>query len=350
MADASEAARDVPALIADGHRSFKLFTTYPAVRLGDAEILDVLWAAREGGGALVCVHAENDAMIAWSTARLRGQGRTDPAAHAVSHHRLAEIEALGRMARLAELTGQPVMLFHVSTAEGAEVVRAARGRGAPIWAETCPHYLLMTEAALSGDRMRAIGAMCSPPQRLPADQAALWRALALGDLQLVTSDHAPYALDAGGKLAHGADAPFDRIANGLPGLRTRLPLMWDACAARGIAAEDFVRWTATAPAAIFGLAGKGRIAPGHDADIAIWDPDARVTLADGPEEGGAGYTPYAGRAVTGWPRAVVVGGAVIVEDGALTDAARPGRGRRLPMALSAAMRPAAPAPGSAARL
>ena len=346
-AAAPNLAEDLPALIAAGHRSIKVFTTYPAVRLGDAEILDVLWAAR-AGGALVCAHAENDGMIEWSARMLRAAGRGEPAAHAAAHHRLAEIDALERIARLAELTGQPVMLFHVSTAEGAAIVRAARGRGAPVRAETCPHYLLLTEAALHGPRQQAAGALCSPPLRAEADQDALWRALALGDLQLVTSDHAPYRLDASGKFAHGADAPFERIASGVPGLRARLPVMFDACARRGVPAEDFVRWTSTAPAAIFGLTGKGCLAPGADADVTIWDPARRVTL-DAEGEGGAGYTPYAGRQVTGWPETVLSRGEVIVEGGALTEGARAGRGRRVPMAPSPAMRAVPPALGSAGR-
>lgn len=328
---------DLPALIAEGHRSIKVFTVYDKVRLGDEPILDLLWCARDHG-ALVCVHAENDGLIRWMTRRLVDGGRTAPRYHALSHPRAAEAEALHRMAIFAAFTGQPVMLFHISTAEGAAVVRSAQAAGAPVLAETCPHYLFQTEAVLAGDGPTAAGMICSPPQRTEADQAALWQALDDGTLALVSSDHAPYRLDASGKFAHGADAPFPRIANGMPGLTARLPLMFDAMVTRGrLGLDRFVALTATAPADIFGLTGKGRIAPGADADIAIWDPDKTVTFSDDTVQDNTGYTPWAGRSVTGWPVTVIARGEVVVQDGAVT--ARPGRGRRIAMARSPAMTP-----------
>jgi dihydropyrimidinase len=329
---------DIARLVGEGHRSVKVFTTYDKVRLDDLSILKVLETAREGG-ALVCFHAENDGLIRWATERLLAAGDTAPRFHALSHPRLAEIEALERICRFAEATGQPVMLFHVSTREGVEIVRAARGRGAPVWAETCPHYLFMTEADLDRPGMEAAALLCSPPQRQTEDQEALWRGLALGDLQLVTSDHAPYRMDASGKFAHGEAPPFNRIANGMPGLELRLPLMFDAMVAGGrLGAEKFVELTATAPAALFGLAGKGRLDPGYDADVAIWNPDARRLLGENDLHDNVGYNPFAGREITGWPETVLSRGEVIVRGGALQ--ARPGRGRRVVMECSPAMRPA----------
>ena len=138
---------DLPALINAGHRSIKIFTTYDMVRLTDADILATMDVAR-AHGAMVCFHAENDAMIRRATAHLLAEGKTAPKYHAQSHPRAAEIEALGRICHFAELTGQPAMLFHVSTTEGVDVIRAAKARGAPVWAETCPHYLFMTEDIL----------------------------------------------------------------------------------------------------------------------------------------------------------------------------------------------------------
>ncbi|WP_052341513.1 dihydropyrimidinase [Salinarimonas rosea] len=333
---------DLPALMAAGHRSIKLFTVYDKVRVGDAEILDVLWTARAHGG-IVCVHAENDGLIRWMVRRLVESGRIAPHHHPISHPRAAEIEALSRMCRFAEFTGQPVMLFHVSCAEGVGVVREARGRGAPIVAETCPHYLFMTAADFASAAVEPAGLMCSPPQRGTADQEALWAGLARGDLDLVSSDHAPYRLDETGKYAHGRDAPFTRMANGMPGLETRLPLLFDAMVTKGrLGLDGFVALTATAPADIFGLAGKGRLLPGCDADVAIWDPTATRTFGTDDLHDGTGYNPFAGRTVTGWPVTVLRRGEVVVEDGAL--AAAPGSGRRVPMAVSPAMRPQADPP------
>jgi len=324
---------DLPALMARGHRSVKIFTVYDKVRVEDPAILDILFTVRQQGG-LVCVHAENDGMIRWMTARLLAAGRTAPRHHAEAHPKLAEVEALSRMCLFAEFTGQPVMLFHISSAEGLAVVRAARARGVPVMAETCPHYLFQTVEDLDAPLMRAAGLLCSPPQRDAADQEALWSGLDTGDLSVVTSDHAPYRLDASGKFAHGPDAPFSRLANGQPGLQMRLPLMFDAMVSRGkLGPERFVDLTASTPARLFGLTGKGRIAPGMDADIVIWNPDIETTLGETLD--GSGYNPWAGRRVKGWPQTVLRRGEVVVEVGQVL--ARAGSGRRVPMAKSAAM-------------
>jgi dihydropyrimidinase len=315
---------DLRALIAEGHRSIKVFTTYN-IRLEDTEILRLMAIAREAG-ALVCVHAETDAMLGWAKALYLDHGLTAPRHHALSHPRLAEVEAVERMCRFAEFLDQPVMLFHISTREALAAVRAARGRGVPIWAETCPHYLLMTAAILDRDGVEGAKWMCSPPQRTADDHEALWQGLALGDLQVISSDHAPYRFDATGKLAAGPAPDFSRIANGMPGLQTRLPLLYDAMVTAGrLGPEAFVDLTATAPARIYGLAKKGAIVPGHDADIVIWDPKRSHTYGPDDLADNAGYNPWAGTRVTGLPRTVILRGSVIVEDGQII--AQPGQAR-----------------------
>ena len=328
-------ARDLPDLMAEGHRSIKIFTTYDKVRLADEAILDVLWAARSNG-ALVCFHAENDGLIRWMTRRLLDSGRSAARFHPLSHPRAAEVEALNRMCVFAEFTGQPIMLFHISTREGVEIVHSAQKRGVPVVAETCPHYLFMTADQLNLPGQEAAGLMCSPPQRMQDDQSALWDGLAAGTLQVVSSDHAPYRLDASGKFAHGPEAAFNRIANGMPGLELRLPLMFDAMVSKGrLGAQKFVELTATAPAEIFGLTGKGRLQVGTDADIAIWNPERRVKFGANDLHDATGYNPYAGRTVTGWPETVLSRGEVMISNGLACGEA--GRGKRIPMALSAAM-------------
>ncbi|MEX0280188.1 MAG: amidohydrolase family protein, partial [Arenibacterium sp.] len=230
---------DLGALIDAGHRSVKVFTTYN-IRLSDPDILDVMTVARRHG-ALVCVHAENDALINWTRDQLLVQGKHAPKYHAPSHPRLAEIEAVERMCRFAEFLGQPVMLFHISTSDAVEVIRRAQKRGCPVRAETCPHYLTMGPEVLDAPGIEGAKWMCSPPQRGESDREALWRALVEGDLQIVSSDHAPYRFDETGKLSAGKDARFDQIANGMPGLQTRLPVMFDEIVSRGRGGvEDFV--------------------------------------------------------------------------------------------------------------
>lgn len=331
--------RELPPLIASGHASIKVFMTYDLLNVGDEKLLDILWAARKGG-AMVAVHAENHGMITWMTRKLLAGGYTAPKHHALSHPRLSEAEAFQRLIACAELVDQPVIIYHVSTTEGCAVIRAARGRGVKVFAETCPQYLFLTAADLDRPGLEGAKWMCSPPPREVADQEALWQALALGDLQIVSSDHAPYAFDATGKLSAGPDATFKQIANGLPGLEARLPLMFDAMVSQGrFALSDFVRWTASEPARIYGLhQRKGTLAPGFDADVAIWDPGREVTFSDATVSDRTGYTPWAGRSVRGWPVTVLSRGSVIVQDGQL--AGRPGQGRFLARTGGPAAEPA----------
>lgn len=340
IADATAAAlqEDVPALVREGHGSIKLFMTYDRLKIEDEKLLDILLAARKSG-ALVCVHAENHGMIAWMGRRLVEAGHTAPKFHALSHPRGSEAEAINRLIVAAELLDQPIMVFHVSTAEGVATIRAARGRGVKVFAETCPQYLFLTARDL--DKPGAEGAkwMCSPPPRDEADQDAVWQALSLGDLQTVSSDHAPYAYDATGKLMAGPNPTFKQIANGLPGLEVRMPLLFDAMVSKGrLGLQKFVELTATAPAKIYNLhPRKGSIAIGADADIGIWDPAKEVTLTDAMMHDRTGYTPFAGRRVRGWPVTVIRRGDVIVSDGTLN--AKPGSGQFLPRGGGNAAKP-----------
>ena len=317
---------DLPALVRAGNASIKVFMTYDLMNVGDEALLDVLLKARELK-ALVAVHAENHGMISWMGRRLVERGYTAPKFHAISHPRASEPEAFQRLIACAELIDQPIIIYHVATAEGAAVIRAARGRGAKVFAETCTQYLFLTAEDL--DRPGSEGAkwVCSPPLRTKADQEALWQALALGDLQIVTSDHAPYRADETGKYVAGPEPGFKQIPNGLPGLETRLPMLFDAMVSQGrYDVSTFVKWTATDPARIYGLGDrKGRIAVGADADIAIWDPEKQVTLSDDLVHDQTAYTPFAGRTVTGWPVTVLRRGDVIVDGGGCTATAGSGR-------------------------
>ncbi|CAH1654695.1 MULTISPECIES: dihydropyrimidinase [unclassified Chelatococcus] len=331
-------AEELPALVAAGHSSIKLFMTYDRLKVDDERFLDVLLAARKAG-ALVCVHAENHGMIAWMGKRLVERGYIKPKYHAMAHPRLAEVEAFGRLIAMARLVDQPVMIFHVSTAEGAAVIRQARGEGTKIFAETCPHYLLLDASALDKPGTEGAKWMCSPPMRTQGDSEALWQAIGLGDLQVVSSDHAPFRHDETGKLKAGPGANFKQMANGMPGLENRLPILFDAMVSQGrFTLEKFVEVTATAPARIYNLhPRKGTIQPGADADIAIWDPERAVTLADADVHDATGYTPYPGRVVRGWPETVLVRGTVAITGDKLQIA--PGFGRFLPRSGGEAARP-----------
>ena len=314
---------DLAELATMGHRSIKLFTTYN-IGVDDATILRVM-AAAKASGALVCVHAENDAILSHAKADLRARGMTDPKHHALSHPRLAEVEAVERMCRFAEYMAQPVMLFHISCAESLDAVRRAKTRGAPVWAETCPHYLLSTAEVLDRDGVEGAKWMCSPPQRDAADVEALWGGLSDGTLDLVSSDHAPYRFDETGKLSAGPNPTFPQIANGMPGLETRMPLMFDAYLRRGLPMKQMVAQCCTRPAQLHGLQGKGQIEVGADADLVIWNAARRVTYGANDLHDNVGYNPWDGHSVTGWPEVVIARGVVIVDGSNCV--AEPGQGQ-----------------------
>ncbi len=330
--------QELPALVRDGYTSLKVYMTYELLKLSDHDILEVLAVAR-AEGAMVMVHAENHDVIRWLTRRLLDAGHRDPKYHAVAHARIAEGEATHRAIRLSELLDVPLLIVHVSASEAIDAIRDAQTRGLKLYGETCPQYLFLTAADMDRPDMEGAMYCCSPPPRDTAAQEAVWRGLANGTFQVVSSDHAPYRFDETGKLAHGPNATFDRIAMGVPGLELRLPLLYSEGVRTGrINIHRFVALTATNAAKIYGLhPRKGTIAVGSDADIAIWDPHRQVTVTYDMLHDNAGYTPYEGRAITGWPVTVLSRGRVVVDDGAL-DAER-GSGVFLPCERPASARP-----------
>ena len=340
IADPNEATlkTHLPKLIQEGHASIKVFMTYDPIKLDDEQMLDVLAAARDNG-AFVCVHAENHGMISFMSKRLLANGLTGPSAFWMSHPRLAEVDAIQRLVAMSQLVDQPIMVFHVSTAEGAEAVRKARADGVKLFAETCPHYLLLTADEVNKPGLEGAKWMCSPSLRTASDQTALWQALARGDLQVISSDHAPYRFDESGKLSAGPNPTFKQIANGLPGLEVRLPLLFDAAVTQGrLGLERFVELTSTAPAKLYGLyPKKGALAVGADADIAIWNATKTVRLSASMMHDHTGYTPYEGHVVKGWPETVLSRGRIAVRNGVLHVA--PGSGRFLPRAAGEAAKP-----------
>ena len=327
VSDPTETAlqKHLPAAFDRGITSFKVFMTYDKLIISDEQMLDVLAMARDHGG-LTMVHAENNAMIKNAIQKLVCAGKTAARYHAESHPASAEIEAVQRAIALASQAAAPLLFVHISTDQGARAVAKARMEGRMIYGETCPQYLFLTAEDL--DRPDAEGAkfICSPPLRDLATQDALWRHLNAGTLQLYSSDHAPYRFDETGKLSAGPNPPFQKVANGLPGIELRAPLLFSEGVAKGrITLQDFVALTAGNAARIFGMDDrKGAIAPGYDADIAIWDPDTRRRVtADGLHDN-MDYTPYEGWDITGWPVTVINRGRVVIEDGTLC--AKPGDG------------------------
>ena len=336
--------QELPALIRDGYTSFKVYMTYDLLALDDRQMLDVLAVARREG-ALVMVHAENHEMIKWLTGRLLDRGLGAPRYHAVSHVRLAEGEATNRAVALSQLLDVPILLVHVSAAEAIEVIRNAQTNGLKIYGETCPQYLFLTAGDLAKRGVEGAKFCCSPPPRDHAAQQAVWTGLRNGTFQVFSSDHAPYRFDASGKLPHGDRTTFKEIANGVPGIELRLPLLFSEGVGRGrLDLNTFVALTATNHAKVYGLyPKKGTIAVGSDADIAVWDPERETEITAEMLHDNVGYTPYEGRRLRGWPMTVLSRGRFVVKDGKLV--ARRGSGQFLPCGLSEAAKPlGAPVP------
>jgi dihydropyrimidinase len=313
--------QELPALVADGYTSFKVFMTYDGLALTDLQILETMAVAKETG-ALMMIHAENYDMIRFLTAKLEKQGDTAPYFHGKSRPIPVEREATHRAITLAELSEVPLVVVHVSNRDAMEEIRRAQAKGLTISAETCPQYLVLTEEDMKGLNMAGAKYVCSPPPRDKASQRACWEGLRTGVFTLFSSDHCPFRYDEQGKLAPKGRTSFRWVPNGIPGVAARLPILFSEGVGKGrIDLNTFVAVTATNHAKTYGLyPRKGTIAVGSDADIAIWDPRKRVTITNANQHHGADYTPYEGIKVKGWPVLTMVRGHTVMRDGALVAA------------------------------
>lgn len=336
--------RELPELIREGYTSFKIYMTYDDMKLNDRQILDVFSVARIEG-AMVMVHAESADCITWLTERLEAEGKRAPYFHAASRPPVVEREATHRAISFAELVDVPILIVHVSGADAVEQIRWAQGRGMRIYAETCPQYLFLTAEDLGGPGFEGAKCICSPPPRDRSNQQAIWDGLAGGVFQVFSSDHAPFRFDdPEGKKLRGEEASFRYIPNGIPGVETRLPLLFSAGVWDGrIGLTRFVELTAANPARMYGLyPRKGTIAVGSDADLVIWDIDREITLRNEILHHAVDYTPYEGMRVKGYPVTVISRGEIVCEDGVLR--AEPGRGEFLPCGKPDPARPKSAGP------
>ena len=309
--------QELPALIRDGYTSFKIYTTYDALKLSDRQVLDVMALARREG-AMMMVHAENHDIIAWLSEKLVQAGRRQPSSHAIAHHPIAESEATNRVIALAELLDVPVLFVHVSAKEAIDQIRAAQARGLKIYGETCPQYLFLTADMMDAPGDEGAKCMCSPPPRDKANQEFVWQGLRGGVFEVFSSDHAPYRFEGpDGKKAGMAAGGFKKVPNGIPGLEIRLASLFSAGVLNDIISiNQFVALTSTNHAKMYGLyPRKGTIAVGADADICIWDSTTERTITQSELHDAMDYTPYEGMKMRGWPVVVLSRGEVVSRDG-----------------------------------
>ncbi len=327
---ASVLGQEIPALVEEGYTSFKVYMTYRSMMLSDYQILEVMAVARRHG-AMIMVHAENADCITWLTEKLLESGRTAPKFKAIAHQPAVEREATHRAITLGEIADVPILIVHVASGEAAEMIRWAQNRGLKVFGETCPQYLFLTENDLDKQGLEGAKCLCAPPPGSEDNRRALWQAMSSGIFQIYSSDHAAFRYDdPNGKLLQGAKTTFDRVTNGVPGVETRMPLLFsEALKGDRIDLNQFVALTATNPAKLYGLfPRKGTIAIGGDADFAVWDPSKKVVISIDRLHDGMDYTPYEGQEVQGWPEITVARGEIIWRGDEFLGAA--GRGRFLP--------------------
>jgi dihydropyrimidinase len=314
LSDAHEAILgQVPRVVAAGMPSFKLYTTYEGFRLNDEELLAAFEAIRSARG-LAMVHAESDAIIQSATKKLQSAGHLGLRDFPESRPAIAEKEAIDRVLSLAAFVDCPVYFAHVSTEAGASAVARARKEGQPVWAETCPHYLLLDESYIRTTDFNGAKFVCCPPLRTFADQQALWDALASGEIRSLGTDHC--AFNFRGQKELGRESFLDTPA-GLPGVELRLALLYTFGVKAGrISLNQWVDLCSTTPARLFGLyPTKGDLAPGADADIVLFDPNRPTSVSHSELHEEVDYTPYEGFSLAGVVHTTLLRGKPLVRAG-----------------------------------
>ena len=327
VTDLGEAGlEDMDDMVREGVASFKLFMAYPNVLMVDDATIFKALSQTARNGALICMHAENGSVIDVIIARALAEGKTAPIYHALTRPPRAEAEAVHRAIAMAEIAGAPVYIVHLSSEDALNEVREARDRGVPAFAETCPQYLLLSIEELERPNFEGAKYVFTPPLRSKDHLPKLWDGLKHDHLQVVSTDHCPFCFADQKTL--GKD-DFTKIPNGGPGIENRLQLIYHHGVNAGkLSLNRFVELTSTTPARLFGMyPRKGEIAPGSDADLVLWDPNAVHTISAKTHHMRVDYSMFEGFQVKGDARTVLSRGEVIVDSGRFTG--KPGRGNYL---------------------
>lgn len=315
---------EIPEMVAMGIPSFKCFLAYKgALMIDDGALYRILQKTKKAG-ALVMIHAENGDVLDILINDLLAQGKTEPKYHALSRPPEAEAEATGRGIAIAQMAGAPIYIVHLTCKEALAKVKEARDAGFPALAETCPQYLLKSYQNYLEPGFQGAKYVMSPPLRDKSNWDALWKALAYGDLQVVSTDHCPFNFK--GQKDKGKKN-FAQIPNGAPGIEHRVMLLFhEGVNKKRIGLNRFVELVSTAPAKLFGLfPQKGTVAVGTDADLVLFDPKAPFKISAKTHHQNVDYTPYEGFKGKGVPKTVFSNGQIIVNDGKFLG--KPGNGR-----------------------
>jgi len=305
--------KEMATCVDGGVTSFKMFMAYPGVFYAtDGEILLAMQQA-ERIGALTMMHAENGIAIDELVAQAIAAGRTEPVEHGLTRPPELEAEATGRAITLSAVTGAPLYIVHLSAAQALDRVTQARDAGQNVFAETCPQYLYLSLEDLARPDFEGAKYVCSPPLRMREHQDSLWRGLRGNDLSVVSTDHCPFCFKDQKELGRGN---FAKIPNGIPGVEHRMDLLHQGVVAGELSLARWVEVASTTPARMFGLyPRKGVIAPGSDADIVIYDPEARQVLSAATHHMNVDYSAYEGMEITGRVDTVLSRGQVVIDAG-----------------------------------
>src|SRR6185437_10182981 len=305
--------KEMAACVDGGVTSFKMFMAYPGVFYAtDGEILLAMQQA-ERIGALTMMHAENGIAIDELVARAVAAGKTEPLQHGLTRPPELEAEATGRAITLAQVTGSPLYIVHLSAAQALDRVTEARDTGQNVFAETCPQYLYLSLDDLARPDFEGAKFVASPPLRARHHQDSLWRGLRGNDLSVVSTDHCPFCFREQKELGRGN---FAKIPNGIPGVEHRMDLLHQGVVAGELSLARWVEIASTTPARMFGMyPRKGVIAPGSDADIVIYDPAATQVISAATHHMNVDYSAYEGMTITGKVDTVLSRGQVVISGG-----------------------------------
>ncbi len=309
----AEIEKEIDDMYAAGISSFKMYMTYPAMMIGDEAMYKALKKLKEKGG--ICgVHCENSGVINALIEEKKAAGEMGVSSHPETRPDFLEAEAVSRLLRIAQAVDIPVVIVHLTNAATLAEVTAARRRGQKVYVETCPQYLVLDDSVYyNEDFSRAARYVCAPPLRKPEDCRALWAGLRKGDIQTISTDHCAFTLaqkDAG-------RGDFTKIPGGLPGVEARGELVYSfGVTTRKISLATMCKVLSENPAKLYGMfPRKGIIAPGADADIVVYDPQADHILRAEDMVSRAGYTPYEGFVTHGSVSQVWLRGKLMVENG-----------------------------------
>lgn len=307
--------RQIKELPQHGVSCLKMFMAYKGTSfyVEDKYILQALEEAKKYG-ITVMVHAESSDMIAWFTKRVKENGCLGPEGHYLSRPPITEIDAVQRAIAMAKAVEAPIFIVHVTTKGAMEAIREACENGLCVYGETCMHYLALDESYLQKPEFEGAKYVCSPPLRSMYHQEALWEAIGRGWLNAVSSDHC--ALCGGFDRKKEGKDDFSKIPSGVPGVQDRIVMLWSQGVAKGrISKQRFVELIASAPAQNAGLLKKGKLMPGFDADLVIYDPDYRGTIMQANNLEGIGYNIFEGFEMIGRPKMVLLRGEIIAQNG-----------------------------------